>query len=132
MTVKTDLAAPGFEQDYLPQIPVTPGIRKGRNVREGYQRAIGLKFGELGKRVQTDPLFVEALALTRGRSLLPLPKLMNIFVLLKLFLPNIPFGDIIEFGSFRGGCAMFMAHICSVVNPRVSINAGQQGKRSAR
>jgi Macrocin-O-methyltransferase (TylF) len=123
MPPTTDLAARDPEQDYLPGIPVNPGIRKGRNVREGYQRAIGLKFGEVAKRVQADPLFVEALGHARGRSLLSLPKLMNIFLLLKLFVPRIPFGDIIEFGSFRAGCAMFMGHICNAINPKIRVYA---------
>src|SRR5579871_5441059 len=110
--------------DYLPKIPVAPGLRNGRNVREGCQRAIGLKFGgELAKRVQADPLFIEALAYAKGRSLLPMPKLMNMFLLLKIFLPKLPVGDIIEFGSFRAGCAMFMAHVCSAMNREVNVYA---------
>ena len=119
----SDNDAAKSEANYLPRIPVDPGVRKGRNVREGYQRAIGLKHGDVAKRVQADPLFIEALALAKGRSLVPLPKLMNIFLLLKLFLPKIPFGDIIEFGSFRAGCAMFMGRICSAINPSIKIYA---------
>jgi hypothetical protein len=38
---------------------------------------------------------------------------MNIFLILKFFLPNIPPGDIVEFGSFRGGSAIFMAKVCA-------------------
>ena len=115
MTITTVPAAPGPEEEYLPRIPVKPGIRNGRNVREGYQRAIGIKFGDLAKQVQADALFVDALKHAKGRSLLPLPKLMNLFLLLKMFVPA---GDVIEFGSFRGGCAMFMGHICNAINPK--------------
>lgn len=120
MTIETVPAAPGPEEEYLPRIPVKPGIRNGRNVREGYQRAIGIKFGDLAKQVQADALFVDALKHAKGRSLLPLPKLMNLFLLLKMFVPA---GDVIEFGSFRGGCAMFMGHICNAINPKATVYA---------
>jgi predicted O-methyltransferase YrrM len=41
----------------------------------------------------------------------------NIYLILKFFLPRLPFGHIIEFGSFRGGSALFMAAVCAEILP---------------
>src|ERR1043166_5320186 len=38
-------------------------------------------------------------------------RLMNLFLLFKFFLPKIGLGHIVEFGSYKGGSAIFMAYL---------------------
>jgi predicted O-methyltransferase YrrM len=102
---------------------VPEGLRRGRSVLEGYQRGAGLETGDLRQRVQVDPLYRDALAASDERSVMKLDRRYNIFLLLKFFLSRIPAGHIIEFGSFRGGNAIFMAHVASVLHPGMKIYA---------
>ena len=94
-------------------------MRKGRNVTEGYRRGVG----ELKKRVLTDPLFQNARSLSKEYTIINENKIVNIFLILKYFLSNIPTGHIIEFGSYRGGNAIFMGFIAKQLYPRVKIFA---------
>lgn len=48
---------------------------------------------------------------------------MNIFLILKFGLAGLALGHIAEFGSYRGGSAIFMAKVCSVLHPDVQIYA---------
>lgn len=101
-------------KSYLPEIAgISPGIFKGRSVKEGYARSWGLQFSDLAEKVRADPLYVEALSIADTRTIQSEMNRMNIFLLLKFFLPNIPPGDIIEFGCFKGGSAIFMAKVCA-------------------
>ena len=107
-------------QDYsLPEAyGVIDGVSRGRVVREGYQRGWGLQFGDLRLKVLNDPLYQHALGKAGDRlTHFSEANRMNIFLLLKFFLPRIPFGHIIEFGSFRGGSAIFMAAVCEQLFP---------------
>ena len=101
--IQTGLFRHGASMDKSP--------RKGRNPFEGYVRGCGLIDGNLGQLCAQDRDFQQALHLSRGRSVVPDVKLMNIFVLFKLFLPKIARGHIAEFGSFKGGSALFMAFL---------------------
>jgi hypothetical protein len=68
--------------------------------------------------VLNDPLYQHALGKAGDRlTHFSEANRMNIFLLLKFFLPRIPFGHIIEFGSFRGGSAIFMAAVCEQLFP---------------
>lgn len=87
-----------------------PVIRKGRNVAAGYARGWGLQFSDLLHRLAGERDFAAALELTIGRSILTVPSLANLYLIMKHGLREIP-GDIIEFGSYRGGSAMFMAKL---------------------
>jgi predicted O-methyltransferase YrrM len=87
-----------------------PVIRKGRNVAAGNLRGWGLEFTDLLQHIATLPDYASALSLASGRSLVTAPKLANLYLLMKFGLNVIP-GDIIEFGSFRGGSALFMAKL---------------------
>jgi hypothetical protein len=40
---------------------------------------------------------------------------------MKYFLPNIPFGHLVEFGSYKGGQAIFMSHVAKAILPGVKI-----------
>ncbi len=109
---------------YLPAVDwVAPGIRKGRNPREGYMRGWGLQFRGLADAIRADPLYREALALAEGRSVMAEAHRQNLYLILRFFLPKIPFGHVVEFGAYRGGNAMFMAHVLARTLPGVRVYA---------
>lgn len=76
----------------LPAPNVENSIRKGRNLYEGYQRGIGLAFTNLAARIAVDPDFYRARALAGSRTIIGDGNLLNIFLLIKFFLPRLPFG----------------------------------------
>jgi len=90
--------------------PKPSSIIKGRNVVAGYARGWGLQFNVIRSFVQRDPIFSESLKLAEDLSLTHEISLMNIFLIMKYGLPS-QCGDIIEFGSYQGGTAIFMANV---------------------
>lgn len=98
-------------------------VRAGRSVADGYARGVGLQFGKLREMIYADPLYREAAALSNSRSIVCEDNRLNLFLLMKYFLPRLPPGDIIEFGSYRGGSALFMARVASVCCPDTRIYA---------
>lgn len=109
---------------YLPEMKgLATGIRQGRNVYEGYQRGWGLQFGGLREKVLDDPLYKEALAVARDRTIMSEENRMNIFLLLRFFMDKLPFGHIVEYGSYRGGSAIFMAYIVRELYPGMRVFA---------
>lgn len=103
--------------------PSSDSIRNGRNVYDGHVRGVGLQFGELRKKVGADPLYQEALRLASGRTIQTEENRMNIFLLLKFFLGGLRPGAIVEYGSYKGGSAIFMAKVCSVLHPDTKVYA---------
>jgi len=95
--------------------------RNGRNVREGYARGWGLQFGDLRLKVEQDPLFREASAAAARRTIVSDDNRKNLFLIMRFFLGRLPAGDIVEFGSFRGGNAIFMAVVARRLHPGTSI-----------
>ena len=85
-------------------------IQLGRNILAGSARAWGIQFGSLYHAIQEDPIFQESLALTRGKAWISIKNLINIFLIIKYGMTNL-IGDFVEFGSFRGGTALFMANV---------------------
>ena len=83
----------------------------GRNVYEGYQRGCGIMIGDLHDEIATEPDFDEAFRLAQGRTVVWRPRLMNLYLIIRFFLPRLESGNIVEFGSFRGGSAFFMAKL---------------------
>ena len=111
-------------ESYLPALQgLTQGIRQGRNVYEGYQRGWGLQFGGLRDKVLNDPLYKDAFAVARDRTIMSEENRMNIFLLLRFFLDKLPFGHIVEYGSYRGGSAIFMAYVAQQLYPRMKVFA---------
>lgn len=94
----------------LALVHAQPVVRKGRNVAAGNLRGWGLEYGNILQCISSIPEFATAHALASGRSLLTTPKLANLYLIMRFGLQAIP-GDIIEFGSYRGGSAFFMAHL---------------------
>lgn len=112
------------DPSYLPVMAgMTEGIRQGRNVYEGYQRGWGLQFGGLKEKVLADPLYQEAFAVARDRTIMSEENRMNIFLLMRFFLAKIPFGHIVEYGSYRGGSAIFMAYVAKQLYPGMKVYA---------
>ena len=109
--------------DALPPLEDIANLRSGRNPREGYQRGAGLRYFGLGEKIQAEPDFREAEALALGRTIVALPRLMNLYLLIRFFLPRIGPGHIIEFGSYRGGSALFMAKLAQRHLPGVQVYA---------
>jgi len=108
----------------LPEFPSIPAsLIKGRSVRDGYTRGWGLQFGELKSQIANDALYQEALSLSKGRTVQSEDNRMNIFLLMKFYFENLPMGNITEFGSYKGGSAIFMAKICQVLHPEMTIYA---------
>lgn len=111
-------------ESYLPELQgMIQGIRQGRNVYEGYQRGWGLQFGDLRDKVLNDPLYKEAFAVAQDRTIMSEENRMNIFLLLRFFLDKIPFGHIVEYGSYRGGSAIFMAYVAQKLYPGMKVYA---------
>ena len=112
------------KENYLPAIADDAAtFREGRNVRDGYARGWGLQFGDLREKVRKDKLFQEALAIAQGRTVVSEDNRMNIFLILKFFLDKIPFGHIVEFGSYKGGNALFMAYVVGKLYPGMKVYA---------
>jgi predicted O-methyltransferase YrrM len=108
----------------LPEFPaIEPGYRLGRSVHDGYQRGWGLQYGHLREQIRGDRLYQEAMLLARGRSIVSEDNRMNLYVILRVFLPRLAPGHIIEFGAYRGGNALFMAYVASRVLPGVRVYA---------
>jgi Macrocin-O-methyltransferase (TylF) len=107
--------------DYLPV--VGDRLRAGRNLSEGYQRGCGLEFGDLSEKISADPDYLDATEYCGARSVVRVDRLMNLFLLMKFFLPRIARGHIIEYGSYRGGSAFFLAALARKFLPGAQIYA---------
>lgn len=109
---------------YLPTpLGVVNAMRHGRNPFEGYQRGWGLQFGSLKASVLGDPLYRRASLLANNNSILSEDNRINLFLILRFFLNKISSGHIIEFGSYRGGNAMFLAYLAKELFPGMNVYA---------
>jgi hypothetical protein len=112
------------DRNYLPEFPaLTPGLRLGRSVRDGYVRGWGIQFGQLREEVRRDPLYKKAAALSRGRSVVSEDNRINLFLICRFFLAQVPDGHIVEFGSYKGGNALFLATVAAEVCPGAHVYA---------
>ncbi len=107
----------------LPNLTNAPVLHRGRNIRAGYQRGWGLQFGDLAEQVRADKLYREALAMGGDRSVVSEHNRMNIFLLLRFGFEGLAPGHIAEFGSYRGGSALFMAKVCKELHPQIKVYA---------
>jgi predicted O-methyltransferase YrrM len=109
-------------ETYLPELKgMAMGIRQGRNVYEGYQRGWGLQFGGLREKILADSLYKEAFDIAKDRTIMSEENRMNIFLLMRFFLDKLPFGHIVEYGSYRGGSAIFMAYVAQKLYPGTKV-----------
>jgi hypothetical protein len=111
------LSNAGYPELVLPDSDVCRGFLEGRNVYEGYQRGAGLEHGDLRQQVDLHPLFSEALAVARDRTLVSADRIRNIFLITAIYLERLPSQNCIEFGSYRGGMVFFVAYILNKLFP---------------
>ncbi|MDP6573415.1 MAG: TylF/MycF/NovP-related O-methyltransferase [Rhodospirillales bacterium] len=97
--------------------------RKGRNVMEGYIRGCGLQFGNVKELCQSDPVFQRAMGLAERRTIVTSYKLMNLFMIIAFGLIKVERGHIFEFGSYKGGSAIFMAAVAQEYLPDTNVFA---------
>lgn len=98
-------------------------IVRGRNIRDGYIRACGIAQGNVREFCEADALFQRAIAAAKGRTLLLYTKLLNLYMLMRFAVPNLPFGHIAEFGAYQGGSALFLAVIAADLDPDMKVFA---------
>ena len=114
-----------FDTGEFPLKLENEGFRRGRSIKDGYARGWGLEYGELRRDLLEDPIYREAVALAEGRSIQSEPCRMNLFLLAKYFLPKLleqsGSGSIFEFGSYRGGSAIFLAAVCRSLDLKAKV-----------
>jgi hypothetical protein len=106
----------------LPEVPdMKRVLEQGRCLYEGYQRSTPLKYGSLGEEVRRDPVYRKALAASRlpaVESMVVQTRFINLFILIKFFLCKLRSQNIVEFGAFKGGSAVFMATLLKEFYPQ--------------
>lgn len=107
----------------LPEIGVTAGIRGGRSPREGYQRGWGLQFGGMKEVVEAEALYRHALDNIGLPTWVAPEKRANLYLIATRFLPGLASQTIIEFGTYKGGNALFMALVLREIAPAAKIYA---------
>lgn len=108
----------------LPEFDTKDNIfENGRNIYEGYQRGWGLQFGDLKKKILKDKLYRKASKLIAKRSVVTVENRMNLFLIIKYFFPQLSSQNIIEFGSYRGGSAIFMVYCLQELYPEAKLYA---------
>lgn len=113
----------GYSMVSLPAFDDAPTLSRGRNIQAGYQRGWGLQFGDLVGQLHQDPLYRAALKVSAGRTVVSEANRMNIYLALRFGVDDLAPGHIVEFGTYRGGNALFMAHICKELHPDMKIYA---------
>src|SRR3954470_10061159 len=93
----------------LPCVRIENTLSRRRNLYDGSRRGIGLQFSGLAKKILRDPDYCEARDLAGTRTILGELNLSNFFLIFKFYLPHLPEGHIVEFGSYHGGGVIFMA-----------------------
>jgi Macrocin-O-methyltransferase (TylF) len=98
-------------------------FRHGRSPEDGYRRGWGLEFGTLREAIRGNADFQHAFSYATDRTLVTVDRLMNLFLLITEYLPNLSFGHIIEYGSYRAGSAFFMGVLASRFLPGCQVYA---------
>jgi hypothetical protein len=112
VTVTADLIEDYCTLRTAPQLDaVVDAVIKGRNPFDGYSRGWRLQFGDLTNKIRNDPVYQEALKLAQGRTIQAEHCRMNLYLIVRFYLRKLAAGDIIEFGSYRGGSAIFLAAV---------------------
>jgi hypothetical protein len=95
-------------------------ISFGRNINAGYIRGVGVQSGNLIPAIRAERDYAAALAASRGRSVVNEHCLLNLFLIIKYGSWT---GSIIEFGSYNGGSALFLAELAKRLRPGVKVFA---------
>lgn len=104
-------------------VPMADEITGGRSLHDGYQRGCGLAHSNMPDAIAADPLYRAAVEASGGWSIMVGLKRMDLFLILTRFLGRLDCQDIIEFGSYRGGNALFMAWILRELYPQAKVYA---------
>ncbi len=110
-----------LDQYFEKHFKTSTELLNGRSVQDGYIRSVGLQFGELQTLIGKDPLFRDACAVAHGRTIISGENRMNLYLLIKYFLPRLQTGHIIEFGAYKGGNSIFMAYVAKALNLDITI-----------
>jgi hypothetical protein len=98
-------------------------FRHGRSPEDGYRRGWGLEFGNLRETIRENTDFQLAFSYATGRTVVTVDRLMNLFLLITEYLPNLSFGHIIEFGSYSAGSAFFIGALAKKFLPGCQVYA---------
>jgi predicted O-methyltransferase YrrM len=101
-------------------------IENGRCVHDGYRRGAALKYGKLADAIWNDPVYRKARAaglLAPVRTMLLEERMMNLFLIVKFFLRDLDSQNIVEFGTYRGGGAIFLAMLLREFYPKARVYA---------
>ncbi|MDB5423374.1 MAG: protein of unknown function, putative Methyltransferase [Phenylobacterium sp.] len=104
-------------------VPMADEITGGRSLHDGYQRGCGLAHTDMPQAIEADPLYRAAVEASGGWSIMVGTKRMDLFLILTRFLGRLAHHDVIEFGSYRGGNALFMAAILRELHPEAKVYA---------
>ncbi len=116
-----DGSAPRVQAADLPSVPIENTVSRGRNLYDGYRRGVGLQFTDLAQKIVRDPDYREARELAGTRTIVGELNLCNMFMIIKFYLPRLAPGHIVEFGSYMGGGAIFMAALARKFLPECRV-----------
>ena len=107
----------------LPEIGTPRTVARGRSAHDGYQRGWGLMHAGVADLVAHHPLYQAGVEASAHWSVMVEAKRMNLFLILTSFYAGLGGKDVIEFGSYRGGNALFMARVLWDVAPDAKVYA---------
>jgi predicted O-methyltransferase YrrM len=108
----------------LPDVPIPGRVAGGRNAREGYQRGWSLQFNPAFRQeIVDDAVFLRAFETAHNRTVVDIARLMNLFLIIRFFFNGLSSQNIVEFGTYRGGSAMFMASCLKELFPGAHVYA---------
>lgn len=107
----------------LPEIGTPRTVARGRSAHDGYQRGWGLMHAGVADLVAHHPLYQAGVEASAHWSVMVESKRMNLFLILTSFYAGLDGKDVIEFGSYRGGNALFMARVLWDVAPGAKVYA---------
>lgn len=100
-------------------------MKDGRDVRSGHLRGWALEYADIQKQlIEPDPHWIKASGLARKRgTLMSEVKMANLFLIIKYALRGVEPLNIIEFGSYRGGGAVFFSALLEVLGRPGTVHA---------
>lgn len=98
-------------------------IEHGRSLHDGYQRALSLQYGGISETLNNYPLYARARDAIGGRSVVSPAKRENMFLMITNYFRELDSQNIIEFGSWAGGNAIFLATALAELYPDAKVYA---------
>jgi predicted O-methyltransferase YrrM len=94
-----------------------------RNVAQGSARGWGLHHSDIGQEVSNHPLYQLAYERAKNRTLVNEERLKNFFLIIRDGLRDLESKNVIEFGTYKGGTAIFMATLMKELYPEAKFYA---------